>query len=36
MGQGLTATVQTAVDQLVAELHTELGGRDLRAEGGAG
>ncbi|MGZ5362012.1 MAG: hydrogenase maturation protease [Solirubrobacterales bacterium] len=30
VGEGLTATVQTAVDQLVAELHAELGGRDLR------
>ncbi|HET8975813.1 MAG TPA: hydrogenase maturation protease [Solirubrobacterales bacterium] len=31
VGEGLTATVQAAVDQLVAELHEELGGRDLRA-----
>lgn len=30
VGEGLTATVQTAVDQLVAELNAELGGRDLR------
>jgi hydrogenase maturation protease len=31
-GEGLTATVQAAVEQLVAELYEELGGRDLRAE----
>ena len=31
VGEGLTATVQTAVDQLVAELNAELGGRDLRS-----
>jgi hydrogenase maturation protease len=32
-GEGLTATVQAAVQSLVAELYEELGGRDLRADG---
>lgn len=33
VGEGLTAAVQLAVEQLVAELYEELGGRDLRPEG---
>lgn len=32
-GEGLTPTVQAAVEQLVAELYEELGGTDLRAGG---
>lgn len=35
-GEGLTPTVQAAVEQLVAELYEELGGKDLGAGAGPG
>ena len=35
-GEGLSRAVQLAVEQLVAELYEELGGRDLRDADGAG